>query len=125
MKSQLAISFGEVADQARKHPGEEASGNLGASGKEASRIRSARAHGWRVAWAYLGPLTILGRLALGLGPIGALGLGRLAKGIEPGPMGPIMPPFFLLGRVIVLGRKKKKRTSLTVISWGIVDHQCY
>ena len=65
-----------------------------------------------------------GLLALGLGPIGALGLGRLARGTEPGPMVPTMPPFFLLGRVIVPDWEKKKGTSLTVISWGIVDHQC-
>ena len=34
-KSRLAISFGEVADRERKHSGEEASGHLGALGKEA------------------------------------------------------------------------------------------
>ena len=33
MESRLAISFGKVADRERKHPGEEASGHLGASGK--------------------------------------------------------------------------------------------
>ena len=122
MKSQLVISFDEVADRERKHPGKEASGHLGASGKEASWIRGVWAAGRRVARAFLGLLIVLGRLALGPGPIGALGLGRLARGTKPGPMVPKMPPFFLLGRVIIPGRKK--RTSLTVISWGTVDHQC-
>ena len=107
MKGRLAISFGEVADRERKHPGEETSGHLGASGKEVSEIRGDRAPGRRVARAFLGLLTILGRLALGLGPIGALGLGRLARGTELGPMVPTMPPFFLPGRVIVPGPKKK------------------
>ena len=101
MKSRLAISFDEVAGRERKHPVEEASRHLGASGKETSGIRG--------AWAFLGLLTILGRLALGPGPIRALGLGRLARGIEPGPMVPTMPPFFLPGRVIVPSRKKKKK----------------
>ena len=80
MKSQLAILFGEVADRERKHPSEEASGHLGSSGKEASGIRGAR--------EFLGLLTVLGRLDLGSSPIGALGLGRLARETEPsGPGG--------------------------------------
>ena len=33
MENRLAILFGKVVDQERKHPGEEASGHLGASGK--------------------------------------------------------------------------------------------
>ena len=109
MKSRLTISFGEVVNRERKHLGEEASGHLGALRKEASEIRGARAPGWRVTRAFLGLLTVLGWLTLGPSPIGALGLGRLARGTEPGPMVPTMPPFFLSGRVIVLGRKKKKR----------------
>ena len=117
IKSRLAISFGEVADWERKHPGDKASGHLGVSGKEASEIRGAkalgrrvvRALGRRVARAFLGLLTILGGLALGPSPIGAFGLGQLARGIEPGPMVPTMPPFFLPGRVIVPGRKKKEQ----------------
>ena len=88
MKSRLAISFGEVADREMKHLGEEASKHLGASGKEAFGIRGARAPGRRVALALLGLLTILGRLASGPSPIGALGLGRLTRGTEPGPMIP-------------------------------------
>ena len=83
MKSRLAISFGEVVDQEKKHPGEEASRHLGASGNEASEIRGARAPGRRVARAFLGLLTVLGRLALGLGPIRALELDRLARETEP------------------------------------------
>ena len=65
-------------------------------------------------------------MALGPGPIGALGLGRLARGTEPGPMVPTMPPFFHTGEGNRprLEKKNKKRTSLTVISWGIVDHKC-
>ena len=71
MKSRLEISFGEVADRERKHPGEEASRHLGASGKEAFGIRRARAEsrsgipgpthcpepaGFR-AWSHRGPWT--------------------------------------------------------------------
>ena len=108
MKSRLTISFDEVADRERKHLGEEASGHLGASAKEASGIKSARAPERRVARAFLVLVIVLGRLPLGPGPIGALRLGRLAKETEPGPMVPTMPPFFLPGRVIVPGRKKDK-----------------
>ena len=81
MKSRLAASFGEAANREWEHPGE-----------EAFRVRGAPVLGRRVALAFLGPLTVLGRLALGPGPIGALGLGRLAMGTEPGPMVPTMPP---------------------------------
>ena len=88
MKSRLPISFGEVADRERKHPSEHASRHLGTSEKEASGIRGARAPGWRVARAFLGLFTVLGRLTLGPGPIGALGLGRLARGTELEPMLP-------------------------------------
>ena len=80
MESRLAISFGRVADRERKHPGEEASRHQGASGKEASGMRGTRAPGRRVARAFLGLFTVLGQLALELGPIGALRLGWLAKG---------------------------------------------
>ena len=45
MENWLAVSFGKVADRKRKHLSEEASGHLGASGKEASGIRGARAPG--------------------------------------------------------------------------------
>ena len=88
MKSRLVILFDEVSDRERKHPSEEVSGHLGTSGKEASRIRGARALGRRVAKTFLGLLTVLGRLALGPSLIGALGLGQLARGIEPEPMVP-------------------------------------
>ena len=88
MESWLAVLFGQVADRERKHPGEEASGHLGASGKEASRIRGAQAPGWRVARAFLGLSIVLGQLALGPSPIGTLGLGRLARGTEPRLMVP-------------------------------------
>ena len=97
MESRLAVSLGRVVDWERKNPGEEASGHQGASGKEASRVRGARASGRRVGRAFLGLFTVLGRMALGPGPIGALGLGRLARGTEPGPMVPTMPPFFPTG----------------------------
>ena len=107
MKRWLAISFGEVTDQERKHPVEEASRHLGALGNEASGIRGTRAPKWRVARAFLGLLTTLGRLALRPGPIRALGLGQLARGTEPEPMVPTMPPFFLSGRMTVPGQKKK------------------
>ena len=103
MKRQLTISFGEVADRERKHSGEETSGHLGASGKEASEIRGPRTLGRRVARVFLGLLTVLGQLALGSGPIEALGLGWLARGTEPKLMVPTTPPFFLPGRVIIPG----------------------
>ena len=139
MKSRLAVSFGEIADRERRHPSEGVSGHLGASGKEASGIRGARVPGRKVARAFLGRLTLgpspvravpgrkfsrafLGRLTLGPGPVEAIGLGRLARGTEPGPMVPTMPPFFLPGRKIIPGRKK--RTSLTIILYGTIDHQC-
>ena len=60
-------------------------------------------------WAFLGLLTVLDRLDLGPSPIGALGLGRLARAIGPEPVVPIMPPFFLPGRVIILGWKKMNK----------------
>ena len=86
MKSRLVISFDEVVDRERKHPGEKAFGHLGALGKEASGIRGAWTPGRRVAQAFLGLLNILGRLALESGPIRTLRLGRLARGTEPRPM---------------------------------------
>ena len=88
MESRLAVSFGKVVDRERKHLDEEASGHQGASRKKASRIRGARAPGRRVARAFLGLFTVLGRLALGPGPNEALGLGWLIRGIELGPMVP-------------------------------------
>ena len=102
MKSWLAVSFGEVVDRERKHPGERASGNLDASRNEAFGISGAWVPGRKVARAFLG------RLTLGLGPIEAIGLGRLARGTEPRPMVPTMPPFFLPRMEIIPGRKKKK-----------------
>ena len=82
MKSRLTVLFGEVVDREMKHPGEGASRHLGGSKKEASGIRGARAPGRRVPRAFLGQLT------LGLGPVWATGMGRLARGTEPGPMVP-------------------------------------
>ena len=72
-------------------------------------MRGARVLGGRVAQAFLSLFNVLGRLALGLGPIGAFGLGRLARGTESEPMVPTMPPFFLSGRVIVPGWKKREQ----------------
>ena len=66
MKIRLTVSFGEVVDQERKHPGEGAFGHLGASGNEASGIRGARVLGRKVARAFLS------RLTLGPGPVGAV-----------------------------------------------------
>ena len=86
----MATSFGRVADRERKHPGKEASGYQGASRNEAFEVRGARVPGRRVTRAFLGLFTVPGRLTLGPGPIGALGLGRLARGTEPGPMVPIV-----------------------------------
>ena len=78
-------------------------------------MRGAQAPRRRVARAFLGLFTVLGRLALGPDPIRALGLGRLARGIEPGPMVLTMPPFFLSGRVIVPGWKKRNKLDRHVI----------
>ena len=86
MESRLSVSYGKVAYRERKHLGEEASRNLGALGKEAFGIRGARVPGRRIARVFLGLFIVLGRLALGPGPIRALGLGWLARGTEPGPM---------------------------------------
>ena len=72
-------------------------------------MRGAKVLEGRVTWAFLGLFIVLGRLALGLGPIGAFRLGRLARGTEPGPMVPTMPPFFLPGRIIVPGWKKMEQ----------------
>ena len=88
MESRLEISFGKVTNRERRHPDEETSGHLGASGKEASGTRGSRAPIRRAAREFLGLLTILGRLALGPGPVWALGLGRLARGTEPESMVP-------------------------------------
>ena len=78
IKSRLAVSVGEVVDREMKHPGEEASGHLGASGKEASGIRGTRAF---LGWLALGP----GKEASGIRGARVLGwrvarafLGRLA-----------------------------------------------
>ena len=51
----------------------------------------------------------LGRLAFGASPFGALRLGRLAKGTEPRPMVPTMPPFSCRGgRSSPVGKKRNK-----------------
>ena len=132
MKSRLAVSFGEVVDRERRHPSEGVSGHLGASGKEASGIRGARVPGRKVSQAFLGRLTLgpgpvgavpgrkfspafLGQLTLGPDPVEAIGLGRLARGTEPGPMVPTMPPFFLPGRKSILDRKKKDKLDRHII----------
>ena len=78
-------------------------------------MRGARAPKRRVARAFLGLFTVLGRLALGPGPIGALRLGRLARGTELEPMVPTMPPFFPPGRVIVPGWKEMNKLDRHII----------
>ena len=72
-------------------------------------MRGARVPGGRVAWTFLDLVTILGQLSLELGPIRALGLGRLTRGIEPGPMVPTMPPFFPVGEGNRLQLEKKEQ----------------
>ena len=106
MESWLIVSFGRVADRERKHPGEEASGHQGTSGKEASGVRGAQAPRRRVARAFLGQFTVLSQLALGPAPIGALGLGWLARGPEPGPIVPTMCLFHI---GFYFKKKSKKR----------------
>ena len=102
MKSRLTVLFGGVVDRERKH-----------LGKKASVIRGTRAPGWRIDRAFLGRLAFepslfgvpeqridrvfLGQLAFEPSPIRALGLGRLARGTEPGPMVPTMSPFSCRG----------------------------
>ena len=114
MKSLLVISFGGVNDRERKH-----------LGKKASGIRGTRAPGRRIYQAFLGRLafgpsplgvpgwridrTFLGRLAFEPSPIEALGLGRLARGTEPEPMVPIMPPFSCRGGRSSPVEKKKEQ----------------
>ena len=51
-------------------------------------MRGARVPGGRVARMFLGQFIVLRRLSLGPGPIGAFGLGGLARGTESGPMVP-------------------------------------
>ena len=82
MKNRLTVSFGEAADRERRNSSEGVSGHLVESGKEASRVRGARVLGRRFSRAFLG------RLSFGPGLVGAIGLGRLARGTEPGPMVP-------------------------------------
>ena len=50
----------------------------------------------------------LGRLAFGPNPFGDLGLGRLTRGTELGPMVPIMPPFSRRGERSSPVEKKKR-----------------
>ena len=51
----------------------------------------------------------LGRLAFGDSPFRTLGLGRLARGTELGPMVPTMPPFSCRGgRSFPVGKKGNK-----------------
>ena len=57
MKIRLAVSFGEVFDQERRHPSEGESGHMVASGKEASGVRGARVLGRRFSRALLGILS--------------------------------------------------------------------
>ena len=78
----VGSSFAKVADRERRHPSEGVSGHLVASGKEASGVRGTRVLGRRFSRAFLG------QLSFGPGPVGAIGLGRLARGTEPGPMVP-------------------------------------
>ena len=82
MKRQLAVSFGKVTDWKRRHPSEGVSGHLVALGKETSEVRGARVLGRKYSPAFLC------RLSFRPGPVGAIGLSRLARGIELGPMVP-------------------------------------
>ena len=91
MKSWLTISFARVANRERKH-----------LGKKASRIRGTWAPGRRIDLAFLG------RLDFGPSSIGALGLGRLARGTQLGLMVPTVPPFSCRGgRSSPVGKKDK------------------
>ena len=91
MKSRLVVSFGGVADREMKRLGKKASGIKGAQapGRRIDRV-------FRLAFRP-SPFGVperridrafLGRLNFGPSPIGALGLGRLARGTEFGPMVP-------------------------------------
>ena len=120
IKSRLVVSFCGVADRERKH-----------LGKKAFGIRGTRAPGQRIDRAFLGRLAFgpnpfgvpgrridqafLGLVAFGLSPTGALGLGRLAKGTEPRPIVPSMPPLFLPGRKIIPGWKNRNKLDRHII----------
>ena len=72
-------------------------------------------HSWAGWLLILVPLAypidraFLGRLAFGPSPIEALRLGRLARGTEPGPMVPTIPPFSCRGgRSSLVGKKRNK-----------------
>ena len=97
MKSRLVISFGGVADRERKHLGKK---TFGVKGARAPRRRIVRA--------------TLGWLAFGPSPIGALVLGRLARGTGLGPWYPHCP-LFLPGRKIILGRKRRNKFDRHII----------
>ena len=141
IKSRLAASFGGVTDRERKRLGKKASGyeipgqrtgqaflgrlafgpsSFGVPGQRTGRASLGRLAYGPNPFGVLGRRTgraSLGRLASGPNPFRALGLGRLAKGAWHGPMVPTMPPFSYRGRRLspVGKKKKKKKTSLTVI----------
>ena len=99
MKSRLAILFSGVADQEKKH-----------LGKKASGIRDAWAIEWRIVRAVLGRLAFVPspQPVFGPSPIGALVLGRLARGTGPESMVPTLPPFSCRGgRPSPVGKKGK------------------
>ena len=96
MKIRLAVLFGEVADLERRHPSEWVSGRLGSSRKEASGIRGARVPRRKVARDFLG------RLNLGLSPVGPLGWAGWVGEPSPGPWYPHSFHFYILSSLISL-----------------------
>ena len=120
MKSRLVISFSGISDRERKHLGKKTFAIKDARavgrrivrsilGQLAFRPSPLRAPGRRIGWAFLGwP-------AFGPSPIGALVLGWLARGTGLGPMVPTMPPFFLSGRKIIPGRKRRNKLDHHII----------
>ena len=115
MKSRLAVSFGEVADREMRHSSEGVSGHLGASRKEAYGVRGTRVLGRKFFRAFLS------RLTLGHGPVEVIGLGRLVRGTEPGPMVPTNIFFIikLWGNYVEVHyctKKKENRIQITHVT---------
>ena len=98
--------------------------------------RSPRVHEVNQGWDPSGHHNIVAS-QIWFGPINRVGPGRgvtiilwfsvdrglLVGVVGPKPMVPTMPPFFLLGRAVIPGGKKK--TCLTSLVWGITDNQCW
>ena len=112
IRSQFAVSFGEVTNWERRHSSEGVTGHLVASGKEASGVRGARVLGRRFSRVFLGRLSfrpgpsVLGQAEFWAWPLGWAGwLGEPS----PSPWYPQRPPFSCRGgRSSPVGKKRNK-----------------